>query len=187
MQIETDRLYIRQLTDDDFDLLSLIWAERCQAQLIAFGADQTTWENFLREMWETTQDPAILTGVIFLRDSGQFCGRVNMQEVDREVPEIGIDILEAYQNQGYGPEAAAAFANWYGEDRQITEIKVCIAAANVRSAHVFQKLGAAYIGEDPDHFSSIKRLAEALPEKREDIMRELTVREYILRLPISRR
>lgn len=32
-------------------------------------------------------------------------GRVNMQKTDEKIPELGIDLLGEYQNQGYGPEA----------------------------------------------------------------------------------
>lgn len=87
--------------------------------------------------------------LIFLRGGDQFCGRANMQKTDAEVPELGIDLPKKYQNQGYGPEAITAFANWYGESRHISEIKVLITAVNAHSTHVFQKLGTTYIQENP--------------------------------------
>lgn len=115
---------------------------------------------------------------------GGLRGRVNMQKTDEKIPELGIDLLGEYQNQGYGPEAIAAFANWYGKSRHISEIKVRITAVNTRSAHVFQKLGAKYIQENPSFLTAAKSLAEALPEKRKAIMRHLCVRESLLKLPI---
>lgn len=185
MQIETDRLYIRQITEEDRGLMSLIWMERCPTLFDLFHGNKEIQEKFLREMWETTQDPTLLTGIIFLRDGGQFCGRVNMQKIDQKVPEVGIDILKDYQNQGYGPEAIAGFANWYGENCHIPKIKVLIAAGNTHSTHVFEKLGAKYVQDDPSFLKVAKDLAESLPEKHERIMRDLKVREYILKLPIS--
>lgn len=95
------------------------------------------------KLWEDVKDPDTLTGILFLRDGDQFFGRVNMQKIDEEVPELGIDLLKEYQNQGYGPEAIAAFANWYGRNLHISEIKVRITSANARSAHIFLKLGGA--------------------------------------------
>lgn len=182
MQIETDRLYIHPMTESDFDLMSSIWIEQYSS---LFDGRKEVQEKLLRDLWETTQDPTVLTSLIFLRDDGRFCGRVNMQKIDEEVPELGIDLLKECQNQGYGSEAIAAFANWYGENRHISKIKIRIAAANARSTHVFQKLGAECIQEDPSFFASAKSLAEELPEKWEDIMRDLSVREYILKLPIT--
>lgn len=181
MHIETDRLYIRQMTEEDRDLLSLIWKELCPT---LFDLSKENQDKLLDDLWETTQDPTLLTGVIFLRDGGQFCGRVNMQKIDRDVPEVGIDILGAYQNQGYGPEAIAAFANWYGENHCISEIKVRIFAKNNHSTHVFEKLGAVYVQDDLSYLKKAMSVAESLPEKRESIMRDLKVREYSLKLPI---
>lgn len=173
------------MTDDDFELMTRIWMERCPTLFKMFDDGEELQEKFLRDMWGTTQDPTILTHVIFLRDGGQFCGRVNMQKTDEEIPELGIDLLGEYQNQGYGPEAIAAFANWYGKSRHISEIKVRITAANTRSAHVFQKLGAEYIQDDPSFLKAAENLAKDLPEKREAIMGDLRVREYLLKLPIT--
>lgn len=185
LRIETDRLYIRQLTEEDRDLLSLIWIERCPTLLDLSDGNKETREKFLRDLWETTQDPALLTGTIFLRDGGRFCGRINMQKIDQEVPEVGIDILAAYQNQGYGPEAIVGFANWFGENRHVSKIKVLIAAGNTHSSHVFKKLGAEYVQDNLSFFKAVKELAESFPEKQESIMRDLKVREYILKLPVS--
>lgn len=183
MRIETKRLYIRQMTDDDFDLMSLIWRDWIPAFL---RDDETACNGLCHKLWEDNmKDPVTLTGMLFLRDGDRFCGRVNMQKIDEEIPELGIDILREYQNQGYGPEAIAAFVSWYGENNHISEVKVRITAANARSTHVFQRLGAQYMREDPSFFASAKKLAEELPEKREAIMRDLSVREYILKLPIS--
>lgn len=182
MRIETKRLYIRQVTDDDFNLMSLIWRDWFPTFL---RDDEAACNGLCHKLWEDMKDPVTLTSILFLQDGDQFCGRVNMQKIDEEVPELGIDLLKKYRNQGYGPEAIAGFANWYGENHNKSEIKVRITAANAHSAHVFQKLGAQYIQEDSSFLSAAKRLAESLPEKRETIIQDLSVREYILKLPIS--
>ena len=182
MRIETTRLYLRQMTEDDFELMSLIWMDWIPVLL---RDNQKACEELFGGLWETTQDPTVLTYMIFLRDGDRFCGRMNMQKTDEKIPELGIDLLGEYQNQGYGPETITAFANWYGESRHISEIKVLITAVNTHSAHVFQKLGAEYIQENPSFLTATKSLAETLPEKREAIMRNLSVREYLLKLPIT--
>lgn len=129
MRIETKRLYIRQMMDGDFELISLIWLER--SPTLSDG-DKEFQEKLLRELWESNQGPNTLTGLVFLQNGDHFCGRVNMQKTDEEVPELGIDLLGEYQNQGYGSEAITAFANWYGESHHVSEIKVRIMAVNTR-------------------------------------------------------
>lgn len=138
MRIETKRLYLRPMTYDDFELMSLIWMDWVPVPL---RDNQKACEELFCGLWETTQDPTVLTYMIFLRDGDRFCGRVDMQKTDEEIPELGIDLLGEYQNQGYAPEAIAAFANWYGKSRHVSKIKVLITAVNTRSAHVFQKPG----------------------------------------------
>lgn len=125
-----------------------------------------------------------MTYMIFLRDGDRFCGRVNMQKTDEKILKLGIDFLGEYQNHGYGPEVIAAFANWYGKSRHISEIKALITTVNTRSAHVFQKLRAEYIQDDPSFLRAAENLAKDLPEKREAIIGDLRVRKYLLKLPI---
>lgn len=129
IRIESKRLYIRQMMDGDFELISLIWLERSPT---LFDGDKEFQEKLLRELWESNQGPNTLTGLVFLQNGDRFCGRVNMQKTDEEVPELGIDLLGEYQNQGYGSEAITAFANWYGESHHVSEIKVRIMAVNTR-------------------------------------------------------
>lgn len=50
---------------------------------------------------------------------------------------------------------------------------------------MFQKLGAEYIQDDPSFLKAAENLAKDLPEKREAIMGNLRVREYLLKLPIT--
>lgn len=102
MRIETKRLYLRQMTEDDFELMSLIWMDWVPVPL---RDNQKACEELFGGLWETTQDPTVLTYMIFLRDGDRFCGRVNMQKTDEKIPELGIDLLGEYQNRGYGPEA----------------------------------------------------------------------------------
>ena len=46
MRIETKRLYIRQMTDDDFDLMSLIWIDQCPS---LFDGSKEIREKILRD------------------------------------------------------------------------------------------------------------------------------------------
>ena len=89
MQIKTDRLYIRQVTDEDFELISLIWRDWIPAFL---RDNEAACNGLCHKLWEDMKDPVTLTGIIFLRDRNRFCGRVNMQKIDEEVPELGINI-----------------------------------------------------------------------------------------------
>lgn len=181
MRIETERLYIRQLIDKDFDLMSLVWTESWPPLIKRSKSFQ---DNLLKQFWESAQDPTILTGLIFLRDGDVFCGHVNMQHTDQKMPEVGIDLLRGCQNQGYGPEAIAEFVNWYGANRHISAIKVRISALNTHSAHVFAKLGAKLVCETSMFPDLMQRIREDLPEGKESTIEDIKVGEYTLELPV---
>lgn len=63
--------------------------------------------------------------------------------------------------------------------------KFLITAVSTYSTYVFQKLGATYIQENSSFLTAAKSLAEELPEKREAILRDLSMREYLLKLPVT--
>lgn len=181
MWIEAERLYIRELTEGDFDLISSVWRERFPPLLLD---DKTESDTFLQNLWKDSRTSDILTGLVFLREGNTFCGRVNMQNIDTEKPELGVDILRDYQNHGYGPEAITGFVNWYNSSRCISQIRVCISSANAHSIHVFEKLGAEFILEKPMFPEKIQSIKEKLPEHEARTVGDIKAREYILNLPI---
>ena len=83
MWIETEWLYIRELAEGDFDLMTSVWRERFPPLLIE---DKAESGSFLQDLWEDNRTSDILTGLIFLREGNVFCGRVNIQNVEAEIP-----------------------------------------------------------------------------------------------------
>lgn len=181
MRIETSRLYIRQLDEGDFDLMSSLWKERFPPLLLD---NKSEADAFSQNLWESTQTRSILTGLIFLRNGDVFCGRVNMQNIDQEVPEVGIDILRNYQNYGYGTEAVTGFVNWYERAYHISEVKVHISSKNTHSIHLFEKIGARFVAEELMFSEKIQAIRESLPENEARAFEDLKVREYLLKLSV---
>ncbi len=181
MRIETSRLYIRQLNESDFDLMSSLWSERFPPLLLENKSEAGA---FLLNLWEGTQTPSILTGLIFLRNGDVFCGRVNMQNIGQEVPEVGIDILRNYQNAGYGMEAVTGFVNWYWRVYHISEVKVRISSKNARSIHLFEKIGSRFVAEELMFPEQMQAIRESLPENNIRTFEDMKVRKYLLKLPV---
>lgn len=101
-----------------------------------------------------------------IRDmDGTFIGRVCMQHLSDECPEVGIELFEQYRNRGFGPEALSAFIAWYKATSGQQRIKARIEQDNAHSQHVFKKLGAVYDTNDTAlREATIRRLKEVLPE-----------------------
>lgn len=188
--VKTKRLLIRELNENDFDVVVPLIKE---GELISkYLDDPEILELFLKKSWKEIRKPDIFNGLIFLLNSNEFCGRICMQNINDSVPEIGIDILNKHKNNGYAPESIAAFANWYGEKHSIKLAKVRIWKNNTHSIHVFEKLGAKFEGQHP-YFSD--EILEMLREKLPDLKKKLPDSDfskfeanapltYYLKLPI---
>lgn len=178
----TSRLVIRKIEDGDQDLVYNISREI--PALESFQEDCEFLKLYREVCWNETNSPNIYNGMIFLKDSGIFVGKICMQNIDHAVPELGIDIMKAHQNCGYGPEAIIAFCNWYSATYKIYEIKVRIREENTHSIHVFEKLGAkcdkatSYFSKDVQDV--IKR---QLPDADLSVLSQNSVKDYLLQLP----
>ena len=144
MLIETERLYIRKMNDADRDLTKQIFAEGEFAD--KYRDDAEMYKLMETAIWEDICQPDTINGMIFEKGTREFCGRVCMQRIDEEYPEIGIELLRSKQNQKIGPEAIVAFSNWYHKEYGISCVRVRIAEENTHSRHVFEKLGAIFLG-----------------------------------------
>ena len=49
--------------------------------------------------WEEANSPSTYNGMIFRKDTNEFVGKICMQFTDREVPELGIDIMNAMKSE----------------------------------------------------------------------------------------
>lgn len=180
---QTKRLFIRKIEVDDQDLIYSLYQETSLSSSPA--KDDKFTELYHKVFWNETNRPNIYNGMIFLNCSGAFVGRICMQHIDSPLPELGIDIMKAYQNQGYGPEAIVAFCNWYSAKFGLHKIKVRIQKENTHSIHIFEKLGAEYNVSSP-YFSNeiLDVLKTKLPHSDLSSLTQNNIRDYLLQLPI---
>lgn len=184
--IETKRLYIRGISEQDIDHYCAIQTEINGTGLGELLTQTEYAETTKSVLWKELNQKDRFNTLIFLKETDNLCGQVCMQHTDANTPEIGIDILPEYQNHGYGPEAILTFAGWYSKIYGIQQIKVCIAEGNNHSRHVFKKLGAEYIGALPVFTEAyLKMVRQALPGADISELEEAKVDTYILRVENS--
>ena len=180
----TKRLYIREIEDGDQDLVYEL------SQESSLFSDMPRDDEFValykKYNWEEANSPCTYNGMIFRKDTDEFVGKICMQFTDREVPELGIDIMNAMKNFGYGPEAIEAFCTFYWSKTGVAKIKVRISKSNSHSIHIFEKLGAEYIGSTSYvSENSLDMMRELLPDADLGELSQDSVREYILHLPMN--
>lgn len=181
--VTTERLVIRQIEDGDQDLVYNLLQESAFLSGLS-KADEYT-KIYRKVCWDEINCPNTYNGMIFLKDNGAFIGKVCMQHTDRDLPELGIDVMRVHQNHGYGPEAIIAFCNWYSAAFGLAEVKVRISEDNAHSIHVFEKLGAEY-DKATSYLSKdvLNMLKEKLADADLSVLSQESVRDYLLRLPV---
>ena len=120
---------------------------------------------------------------IFEKATGQYCGNIEYhKEKDEEYPEIGISLLSDKQNKGIGTEAVICFCNDCFCSEGVDTVLIRIEHNNLRSKHLFEKLGAVYIGNKtiPIFEKLYKEMDRSIPDNS-----QLGADTYYLKLPIK--
>lgn len=119
-------------------------------------------------MWEQTVNGETRVYAIYNKEC-QFCGSMELQKPTSNTPEIGIDLLENFQNKGIAPSVILLFAKAVCERQTVQYFLIKIAASNSHSRHVFEKLGAEFIREEESYYKKIKNIFVGLSATEEDV------------------
>lgn len=174
--IESDNLIIRRYNEDDFE--DFVRLQKEDPILRSF--DEDIIRNSTRKVLEESSCERYS---IFEKTSMQYCGNIEFhQDAAEEYPEIGITLLEEKQNQGIGTEALVSFCNDCVNVRGISTILIRIEQENVRSRHLFEKLGAECIGNKtlPIFEKIYREMGKSVPSNSD----EIGAATYYLKLPI---
>ena len=181
---ETDRLLIRKLKRSDRKLVEKL-NDECSPikEDDEYGGLNKLYHKIL---WRETKSSDTVQGLLFLRSDGAFVGKISISIGEDGLPELGLDIMEAYRNNGYGPEAVIAFCNWYAAEYHTDTLKVRAKEDNVHSIHVLEKLGAEFVMMTTamsDDF--IKMVKASVPDMDFWDLTTKNIREYRLHIPIE--
>lgn len=163
MMIETPRLLMREMTQDDYPALAAILTDE-QAMYAYEGAflQEEVQEWLDRQFLRYEKDGFGLWAVV-LKETNEMIGQagITLQEVEGEtMPEIGYLFNRAYWRKGYAAEAATACKEYAFENMGLTEIVSIIRDTNIASMNVAIRNGMCiwkrfvkhYRGVDMAHF-----------------------------------
>ena len=111
MVLQTKRLLLRQLTQEDFPALCKILQDKevMYAYEHAFSDEEV--QDWLNRQIERYEKYGFGLWAVILKDTGELigqCGLTTQPWEDREVLEVGYLFQKAYWHQGYATEAAQA-------------------------------------------------------------------------------
>lgn len=161
MQLETDRLILRELTAGDFDSLYEILSDEDTMEHYPkpFDADKVrSWIQWNIENYEIF---GFGLWAVVLKETGEMIGDcgITMQTIHGKIkPEIGYHINKKYQNQGYATEAAVKCRNYIFENTPFNAIYSYMKYTNVGSFSVAVKNGMRLVDEFEDPVNTITKV-----------------------------
>lgn len=115
MIIETERLFLREMTENDFDALYNVLADSDIMQHYPYTFDEARVSKWIQRNVERYQIYGFGLWAVCLKETGEMIGDcgLTMQLINGQLkPEIGYHIRADKQRNGYAREAAIAVRDW---------------------------------------------------------------------------
>jgi len=155
MIIETKRLYLRELENDDFDALKKVLADSDIMKHYPYTFDDERIKNWIHKNKERYQIFGFGLWAVVLKENEKMIGDcgLTMQNINGFIkPEIGYHILKEEQRKGYAKEAAIAVRDWTFKNTPFLEIYSYMKYTNIPSMRTAQSYGCKF---DSEYFDDI--------------------------------
>lgn len=142
--IETKRLFLRRMTEDDTDSFLEIFADPEAMKYFGVIFDRARMDAWVRRNLEHERDHGFSLLSVVLKDNGEVIGDCGLEtdEIDNELRiGIGFDFKRKYWNQGYATEAAMAVRDHAFVVHGFERISGWINPENEPSRRVAEKIG----------------------------------------------
>lgn len=153
--LETDRLYLREMEQDDFEELCKILkdSEVMYAYEHAFSDGET--QQWLNNQLKRYEEYGFGLWAVVLKETGEMIGQcgLTMQDGDgKEVLEVGYLFQKAYWHKGYATEAAVACKKYAFDTLKAEEVYSIIRDNNIASQNVAKRNGMTVCGKIIKHY-----------------------------------
>ena len=153
MRLETERLFLREMTREDFDALYVVLGDSDVMQHYPYTFDRARVQNWIDKNISRYRVFGFGLWAVCLKQSGEIIGDcgLTMQIIDGDIkPEIGYHIAQAHQRRGYAKEAAAACLRRAFEITPFGVIYSYMKAENLASAATARSIGMTFEREFTD-------------------------------------
>ena len=151
--LETERLFLREMTMADFDSLYAVLADSDIMQHYPYTFDAARVQNWIRKNIERYRTFGFGLWAVCLRETGEMIGDcgVSMQNIDGQIlPEIGYHIAKAHQRKGYAKEAARGCRDWVFAHTPFLEVYSYMKRENLASSATARANGMRLVREFTD-------------------------------------
>ena len=158
MKIETPRLILREMCDDDFEKLYEIFSDAETMKYYPHPFDEAKvrqWIEWNQQYYESYNMGLL---VVTLKESSEVIGDcgVTMQNINgHSLPEIGYHINKNFWYRGYAKEVAIACRDWAFENKNFDFVCSYMKYSNVASIATAKSIGMTFYQQYPDEKNGI--------------------------------
>ena len=146
--LETDRLFLREMTPEDLISLSRVLRDREIMQHYPYVFDEDRVRDWIDRNISRYRTFGFGLWAVCLKDSGEMIGDcgLTMQNIHGVIrPEIGYHIRRDMQKKGYAKEAATAVRDWTFRNLPFGEIYSYMKYTNEPSAMTARSWGCSFL------------------------------------------
>ena len=161
MVIETERLLLREMTDDDFRALYKVLADPDIMQHYPYTFDENRVKNWIERNIERYRVFGFGLWAVCLKETGEMIGDcgLTMQLIKGGIkPEIGYHIRADKQRKGYAKEAAIAVRDWTFNNTPFNIVYSYMKYTNEASAKTAMSYGCKQVDEFSDEINEITKV-----------------------------
>ena len=161
MRIETERLFLREMTEDDFSALYCVLADAEIMRHYPYIFDESRVKGWIARNIERYRVFGFGLWAVCRKDTGEMIGDcgLTMQMIDGQIkPEIGYHIHPDHQRKGYGSEAAKAVRDWTFRNTPFNMVYSYMKYTNEPSARTAMAYGCKQVDEVADEVNGITKV-----------------------------
>lgn len=158
MILETERLYLREITQDDFDDLSQILQDEETMYAYNGAFDDHETQKWLDRQISRYQQYGFGLWAMILKETGKMigqCGLTMQSWKDQELLEIGYLLQRDYWHKGYAIEAAKACKEYAFCKLEAQEVYSIIRDINIASQKVAVRNGMIVVDHHVKHYRGV--------------------------------
>ncbi|MDO5096925.1 MAG: GNAT family protein [Peptostreptococcaceae bacterium] len=156
--LETERLILREMTDSDFNALSLVLCDKENMKYFDEIFDEKRVKRWIERSIKSYRVFGFGFWAVCLKETGEMIGDcgVTMQNINGFIsPEIGYHLRANQQKKGYIKEAAMAVRDWIFENTTFNTIFSYMTKSNIPSQKVAVSYGCKKVEEYNDNGKDI--------------------------------
>ena len=161
MILETERLTLREMTEQDYEALYWVLADSDIMQHYPYTFDESRVRGWIHKNIERYQSLGFGLWAVCLKESGEMIGDcgLTMQLINGQIkPEIGYHIRADKQRKGYAKEAAIAVRDWTFHHTPFNTVYSYMKYTNEPSAKTAISYGCKQVDEFSDEVNEMTKV-----------------------------